>query len=85
MVVPEETRSTVMNWFRVPFNLIVAGVLLHPAMLAHVSGFYVCAGLAAVGMVAAYACVLSSDKDVGEHSAVSDVSEKEKDSVTHEA
>ncbi|KAI8593331.1 hypothetical protein BDZ88DRAFT_493222 [Geranomyces variabilis] len=50
-VVPEETRSTIMNVFRVPLNLIVVGVLLKVDAVASSTVFGVCAMLLGVGFV----------------------------------
>uniref|UniRef100_A0A7S4DF87 Molybdate-anion transporter n=1 Tax=Lotharella globosa TaxID=91324 RepID=A0A7S4DF87_9EUKA len=41
-VIPEETRSTVMNFFRVPLNLIVVVVLYHIGDLSQVFVFRFC-------------------------------------------
>ncbi|KAJ3148636.1 Molybdate-anion transporter [Geranomyces michiganensis] len=50
-VVPEETRSTIMNVFRVPLNLIVVGVLLKVDAVASSTVFGVCAALLGVGFL----------------------------------
>jgi hypothetical protein len=52
-LVPEETRATIMNVFRVPLNLIVVGSLLKVHSMAYTSVFVICAASNAIGFFAA--------------------------------
>lgn len=51
--VPEEYRSAIMNWFRVPLNVVVAGVLLvlFSSQNSSRTIFVLCAGMAGVGII----------------------------------
>jgi hypothetical protein len=53
-VIPEASRSTIMNFFRLPLNLIVAFVLLQADFLSDVKGFYACAILSVLSACVAY-------------------------------
>jgi hypothetical protein len=52
-LVPEETRATIMNVFRVPLNLIVVGSLLKVHSMAYTSVFGICAVSNAISFWAA--------------------------------
>ena len=51
--VPEEYRSAIMNWFRVPLNVVVAGVLLlmFGSRTAAHTIFIFCCGTAGIGIL----------------------------------
>ena len=51
--VPEEYRSAIMNWFRVPLNVVVSGVLLllFSSQGSSRSIFVLCAGMAGIGIL----------------------------------
>lgn len=52
-VIPESTRSTVMNIFRIPLNIIVVVILLKVDSLSNQTRFALCAALSVIGFVAA--------------------------------
>jgi hypothetical protein len=53
-VIPEETRSTVMNLFRIPLNIIVVVILLRVEWLTEWWGFVLCSGSALFGALVAW-------------------------------
>ncbi|KAI8895355.1 hypothetical protein BC833DRAFT_623099 [Globomyces pollinis-pini] len=65
-VIPEKTRSTIMNVFRIPLNMIVVGVLLKVDALSDHMRFGLCALLMVSGGLAAFTSIkaptVSKDK-----------------------
>jgi hypothetical protein len=50
-VIPEEVRSTVMNLFRVPLNVMVMAILLKIDYLSDSARFALCVGLLGAGSI----------------------------------
>jgi len=55
MYIPENVRSTVMNYFRVPTNLFVVLTLNRVSQMERNTVFLICVGLASVSAIAQYA------------------------------
>ncbi|KAJ3338152.1 Molybdate-anion transporter, partial [Kappamyces sp. JEL0680] len=59
-VIPEATRSTVMNCFRIPLNLVVVGILLVVDRLSNTQRFLLCSFLMGLGSLAALVAMRGS-------------------------
>jgi len=66
-VIPEEQRASIMNWFRVPMNVVTCGALLWGAPPGHM--FLVCAALllVACGCCLRFCRVYASGAPLGGH------------------
>jgi hypothetical protein len=49
--IPEETRSTIMNLFRIPLNLVVVLVLIKMDSMSDITRFGVCGGMCLMGLI----------------------------------
>eukprot|EP00164_Ancoracysta_twista_P002585 GFYU01003440.1.p1 GENE.GFYU01003440.1~~GFYU01003440.1.p1 ORF type:complete len:457 (-),score=117.69 GFYU01003440.1:191-1561(-) len=71
--IPEESRATFYNLFRIPLNLIVCVVLLKASFVSFRIVFYLCAGFCATALWA----VLSLGKFSNEYGVIQTVEEKQ--------
>jgi MFS transporter, MFS domain-containing protein family, molybdate-anion transporter len=63
VTIPESTRSTIMNIFRVPLNIVVVVVLLQMDAMSDQTRFGVCASMCFAGVLGSLFISLCTKRD----------------------